>query len=258
MAVGSSIPWRAHWAWFRWVLAGGLLAWASWHSREALVITAGLLTAISVVLWRISRESERPEPISAPEIAQESPQLAEAPVHGNSVVTELDGRKAAVDATLAPSKSGVRLPVFRVRIQLNSPIPFCFTLRRRNSPFAVDALVSNTPLERPAFEYELQKLPLNDPEIHRAFEVAANLPRLMRRLLDGGLEEVIGALSWNHDFRLEEMTYDGSRITVLLQSAEDPRTHPLADDAMDRAQLLAVQVEAFIRDEGLEEAIRES
>jgi hypothetical protein len=145
----------------------------------------------------------------------------------------------------------------RVRVRVNTPIPFCFTVRRRNSPLALDALVANTPLEKPEFEYELSRVHTDDADIHKHFEAAANLPRLMSRLLATHLEEALGDQIDAHDFRLEELTYDGSRISVILQPAEDPEKFDLGESAVARAETLVEAVETFIRAEGLEEASRE-
>jgi hypothetical protein len=138
-------------AWF-WGLATCSLVAAGLHSREALVISAGALAAIGITVWRVARERSRPEPVDGETLQAATERAEEAQVRGGAVLTHIGEHRASVEAVLLASRSGGRLPVFRVRIRLNTPIPFCFTVRRRQSPFLVDALVSNTPLDRPAFE----------------------------------------------------------------------------------------------------------
>lgn len=230
---------------------------ASLHSREALAIVAGLATTALILVWRYQREASRPETLEGEPLEAAAQTIPEAEVVGQSIRTRVDGRMTAVQVHKAPVRTGGRLPLIRVRILLCAPIPYCFLLRRRASPFAVDAIVSNTPLERPPFEYELHRVEVSGAQ-RPPYEAASNLPGILRRLLDDHLEDALLDALMAHDVRLEEAQFDGSRLTTFWQPAGDPETDASTERALSRSRDLADAVDGFLSSEGLEVESQES
>ncbi len=235
-----------HWAW-----ALGLLVAAYLWSDVLFAITLGVLVSVAVIRWKTQEED------------QNTPSKAEE-VHGAlpdaTITSETNVRIPLGDAfatiELLPIEGMESESLVSIRFPLNSPIPFCFILRRNRALTHRERLVRNTPLKESQFEYELKGLPLEPWQLENQYEGRANYPKLLTQLLDAGLGEDVQRLHGDHQFLLQMLTYDGTSLELIGLPASTLDDSAQLHHIQDRCEEIGETIAGFIAAEGLVEAVR--
>ena len=232
----------------------GLLVGSYVVSPELFAISAGVIAAYLVVRWRTAPRERKNRPVEPETLVKAASELPAADVRGEHVWTTLDDRPATVTLGHAQSRTMGDLPYIRFEVKMGVPIPFCFTIRRKSSLFPMPVLVWNTSIPRAAFEYELVRIPVGDPDLERRFEAAANAPRLMSRLWESRLKGPFFAQLDPHQLRLEELAFNGESLIFYYMPAYDLEPDPQIGKVVDESHAAIQAVDEFIRLEALRDA----
>lgn len=223
------------------------------YSPQMTAVIAALLAAWLYVRLRQRPEEELPKPAPMATLERAANTLETAQIRGDMIRTTINDHTMNIQLTYVPS-GGFQVPVYRMRMIVNRPIPFCFTIRRKGSQLPFERLVRNTELDSPPFEYELKKVPIDHALLAERFECAANFVTLMQRLLREELLPVLLEAEQAHETRFEEICYDGFRVTTLIQPAQDPAQNPKLHMSMEFFDEIRAAVERFVQTENLEES----
>lgn len=224
-------------------------------SPQVSAVMAALFAAWLYIRLRQRPDDEVPKPAPAETLERAASTLDSAQIRGDMIRTTIDDRAVNVQLTYVPS-GGLRIPVYRMRMIVNRPIPFCFTVRRKGSQLPFERLVRNTELDSPPFEYELKKVPIDHVLLAERFECAANFVNLMQRLLLQELMAVLLEAEQAHDTRFEEISYDGFRVTALIQPVQDPAQDPNLQASLAFFDEIRTAIERFVQAEDLEESVK--
>ena len=136
------------------------------------------------------------------------------------------------------------------------PIPFCFTVRPNRSLLSTEKLVRNTPLPKAEFEYELKRVPLFSDSLNARLEASSNYPKLLTRLMSGGLSGALEDLLSQHRMLFQELSFDGSRLHLVFLPVADPQESPQGfEDGAEAIATLATLTLEFIASNSLVEAV---
>jgi hypothetical protein len=190
-------------------------------------------------------ESTVPEPPAEP-----TPQDV-AMTLGRRELGQTGEREGDIEFTSALGPSRIRVgfhtevPFIALRQTLGDERELTFVVRRRKSMLGLPRVVDNTPVDTANFEYRLRTIPLPD-QLEQKFEAATNRPRLFRELVAGGLETDLEYLLYDPSHRLEDLTYGGDSLTMLIQPANDPTMSPWVHDTLAFARPVTARIRNFL------------
>lgn len=236
-----------------------LLAALTYASPKLALVLAGVAIAAMLVARfngtpaspsiEAAEASGEPEPRPEP---RADPRVAAA---FNVARREL-GQAESEDTSeieIAPPDGKLRLrvgyhgdaPFIVLRTAMGDETEMAFVIRRHRSAIGLPPIVDNTPIETAAIEYRLRSIPLQS-ELGSLFDAASNRPRLFRQLLDRGLESDVGELLDHSRYRLEDVVYSGTMLTVLVQPASDPAQVAFVHDCLEFASPIVARLRAFL------------
>jgi hypothetical protein len=160
-----------------------------------------------------------------------------------------DAGPIVVDTTFGAAIADITwqegVPVVEISYPLGEPADMTFVIRRRQSTIGLQPVVENTPVTGAVGEIRLRRMPLGEP-LDAYFEAGSSRPRLFRELLDLGLREALTDLADQPRFRLEDCSFSGDRLTLLLQPAGDPTVDAWLQESVDVCGYLALGLHRFI------------
>ncbi len=139
------------------------------------------------------------------------------------------------------------IPFVVVRQPVGEETEMALAIRRQHSVLGLPRLVDNTPIETANIEYRLRKMELPG-ELAQTFDAATNRPRLFRALLANGLGHMLEHVRYHPSLRLEDLTYGGDSITVVVHPASEPGDGPFAQDCLAFANAFGEQMRRFLEE----------
>ena len=114
-----------------------------------------------------SRQSESENPEEEDETPSSrllSPSMGLDGAHFHGELCATNAMSMPLQLAIEPmaSKAGSKIELIVISARASVPIPFCFTIRRKNSTLLFDKLVTNTPIPPTRFEYELKPVPFEN------------------------------------------------------------------------------------------------
>ncbi len=137
------------------------------------------------------------------------------------------------------------VPFIALRQVISEDREITFVVRRRRNTLGLPEVVDNTPVETAGFEYRLRRIELPET-LSDKFEAATNRPRLFKELVAEGLDRDLTHLLYDPRHRLEDLTYGGDSLTMLIQPAADPTETPWVHETLAFARPVTNRVAHFL------------